>query len=140
MTGIILLVIRTALALAIYAFLGWALITIWQGIRQQKKSCEEQQTPEISLAIHGVEGIQTRAYKGTEVVIGRDPTCECKLTSEMVSARHARFSFHHGQWWLEDMRSTNGTVLNGEPVFTSIVVVPGDMIYCGDVQIDILEE
>jgi hypothetical protein len=49
MTGIILLVIRTALALAIYVFLGWALITIWQDLRQQKKNHKDQQTPEICL-------------------------------------------------------------------------------------------
>lgn len=140
MTGIILLVVRAALALAIYVFLGWALITIWQGIRQQKKFFEEQQALEIRLAIHGSEGIQKHTYKGIEVVIGRDPACECKLTSETVSARHARFSFHHNQWWLEDLKSTNGTILNEEPILTSIVVVPGDIIHCGDVQIDILEE
>jgi hypothetical protein len=140
MTGIILLVIRTALALAIYVFLGWALITIWQDLRQQKKNHKDQQTPEICIEVHIGEDIQKHLYKGTEVVIGRDPTCECKLPSETVSARHARFSFHHGQWWLEDMNSTNGTLLNEEPLSTSIVVVPGDMIHCGDIQINILEE
>jgi pSer/pThr/pTyr-binding forkhead associated (FHA) protein len=38
------------------------------------------------------------------------------------------------------MKSTNGTILNGEPLFTPVVVVPGDIIHCGDIQIDILEE
>jgi pSer/pThr/pTyr-binding forkhead associated (FHA) protein len=140
MTGIILLVVRAALALSIYVFLGWALLTIWQDIRQQKKFSEEQQIPEIRLAIHSGEDIQKHTYKGTEVVIGRDPSCECQLPSETISARHARFSFHHGQWWLEDMKSTNGTILNEDPLFTSVVVVPGDVIQCGDVQINILEE
>ena len=140
MTGIILLVVRAALALVIYIFLGWALISIWQDLRQQKKFGEEQQTPEICLEVHTGEGIQKHTYKGTEVVIGRDPACECKLSSETVSARHARFSFHHSQWWLEDMKSTNGTILNAEPLSTSVVVVPGDIIYCGDIQINILEE
>jgi pSer/pThr/pTyr-binding forkhead associated (FHA) protein len=140
MTGIVLLFVRTALTLAIYAFLGWALITIWQGLRQQKKLFEEKQPPEINLEIHLGEDIQKHTYKGTEIVIGRDPSCECSLPSNTVSARHARFSFHHGQWWLEDMKSTNGTILNAETVSTSVVVVPGDMIYCGDIQINILEE
>ena len=140
MTGIVLLVVRTSLALGIYVFLGWALITIWQDLRQQKKIFEGQQTPEIRLEVHSGKNIQKQIYKGTEVVIGRDPACECKLSSETVSAEHARFSFHHGQWWLKDMNSTNGTILNEEPLTTSVVVVPGDEIFCGDVQINILEE
>ena len=140
MTGIILLVIRTALAISIYAFLGWALVTLWQDLRQQKKTIENQNTPKIRLEIQIGEDIQKHTFQGTEIIIGRDPSCECSIPSETVSAQHARFSFHHGQWWLEDLKSTNGTRLNQEILTTSVVVIPGDEINCGDVQLNILEE
>ena len=144
MTGTVLLIVRTALAIALYIFLGWALITLWRDIRkQQKDSIVSQQPPEIRLEIQmGEDGedIHNRAYQGAEITLGRDPACECTLSSEAVSARHARFSFHHGQWWLEDLKSTNGTFLNGEAVITSVVTTAGDQIRCGEVFITITDE
>ena len=140
MTGMILLLIRAILALTLYAFLGWAFITIWRDLRQQKTTVQNQQLPEINLHIQNGEEVVNQLFQGTEVTLGRDPTCECTLISETVSARHARFTYHHGQWWLEDLNSTNGTIINGQPLTTAIVVIPGDQIHCGDIQINILEE
>ena len=140
MTGIFLLLIRTTLAVALYAFLFWALITIWRDLRQQKTYDQSQQPPEIHLQIQNGEDIQKRIFQGTEIILGRDPTCECTLPSDTVSARHARFTHHHGQWWLEDLKSTNGTVINGEILVTAVVVIPGDQISCGEVEIIILQE
>jgi pSer/pThr/pTyr-binding forkhead associated (FHA) protein len=140
MTGILVLIARTALAIIIYIFLGWALITLWQDLRKQKKSIESQQPPEIWLTIRVGEIIQNRQFRGTEILLGRDPICECILPSDTVSARHARLSYHHGQWWLEDLKSTNGTVLNGDPIQVPVVVVPGDQIRCGEVFLSIPKE
>ena len=140
MTGVILLLIRTILALMLYAFLGWAFITIWRDLRKQKTAIQNQQLPEIRLLIQNGEEVVDQLFRGTEITLGRDPTCECTLISETVSARHARFTFHHGQWWLEDLQSTNGTIINDQPLTTAIVVIPGDQIHCGDIQINILEE
>ena len=140
MTGVILLLIRAILALTLYAFLGWAFITIWRDLRQHKTTVQNQQPPEISMQIKNGEDIVNQLFQGTEITLGRDPSCECALISETVSARHARFTYHHGHWWLEDLQSTNGTIINGQPLTTAIVVIPGDQIRCGDIQISILEE
>ncbi|MFN2151813.1 MAG: FHA domain-containing protein [Anaerolineales bacterium] len=140
MSGIALLIARTLLAVILYTFLGWALFTLWQSLRQQKKTIENQQPPEIWLVIKMEGSTQNRQFRGSEITLGRDPTCECALSSETVSARHARFSFHHAQWWLEDLKSTNGTFLNGDPIQTPVVVVPGDQIRCGEVILNIPEE
>lgn len=140
MTGVILLLIRAILALTLYVFLGWAFITIWRDLRQQKVTIQNQQPPEISLQIQNGEEVVEQLFRGSEITLGRDPACECTLISETVSARHARFTFHHGQWWLEDLQSTNGTIINSQPLTTAIVVIPGDQIHCGDIQINILEE
>jgi pSer/pThr/pTyr-binding forkhead associated (FHA) protein len=140
MTGVILLLIRAILALTLYAFLGWAFLTIWRDLRHLKTTIQNQQPPEISLHIQNGEEVVNQLFRGTEVTLGRDPTCECTLISETVSARHARFTYHHGQWWLEDLQSTNGTIINGQLLTTAIVVIPGDQIHCGDIQINILEE
>jgi pSer/pThr/pTyr-binding forkhead associated (FHA) protein len=140
MAGSILLIVRTVLAATLYVFLCWVLFTLWQDMRQQKKSIESQQPPEIWLTIQTGDTTQSRQFRGNEITLGRDPTCECILFSETVSARHARLAFHHSQWWLEDLKSTNGTYLNQNIVETVVVVVPGDQIRCGEVLVSILEE
>ena len=140
MTGVALLLIRITLVLTLYTFLCWAFITIWRDLRQQKISDQNQRLPEIHLQIKHGEEIESRVFQGSEITLGRDPACECILPSETVSARHSRFSFHHGQWWLEDLKSTNGTFINGDILNTAIVVIPGDQIRCGDIDIIIQEK
>jgi pSer/pThr/pTyr-binding forkhead associated (FHA) protein len=140
MTGALLLIIRVALVVTLYVFLGWALITLWQGLREQKRTSKNQQTPKIWLKVQIGESIQHHQIRGREIIFGRDPTCECVLPSDTVSARHARLSFRHAQWWLEDLQSTNGSFLNGETVTVPVVVAPGDQIRCGEVLLSIPEE
>ena len=140
MSGIVVLILRSLTTLALYLFLGWSLLTLWKDLRQQQKTDPNQQAPGIYLQFEIDEQLQARRYPGPEIILGRDPTCDCTLVSETVSARHARISFHHKQWWLEDLGSTNGTFLNQELVEVPTVIVPGDQIHCGDVPISLTHE
>lgn len=140
MTGVVLLLIRVLLVVVLYGFLFWALVTIWRDLRQKKAAIQNQKPVEIRMQITSGDDIQKKIFQESEVTLGRDPANECVLPSETVSARHARFTHHHGQWWLEDLKSTNGTLINGEILTTAVVVIPGDRITCGDVEIMLLEE
>ena len=140
MTGLFLLLIRALLALALYAFLCWALITVWKDLRVNRISAKGQKPRAIWLEVQTGDQIQNQVFRGDEITLGRDPACDCILLSETVSAYHARFTYHHSQWWLEDLKSTNNTFINGEIVTTPVVVIPGDQIRCGDVKILILEK
>ncbi len=51
-----------------------------------------------------------------------------------TSARHAELRFERGRWWLRDLGSSNGTLLNDEPVRTVMAVRPGDVLQCGRVR------
>jgi pSer/pThr/pTyr-binding forkhead associated (FHA) protein len=73
-----------------------------------------------------------RRFSQPEVMIGRDPKCDLSMTDEALSAHHARLTHHHGQWWLEDLNSTNGTFLNHEILKTPAVVISGDKFKCGN--------
>lgn len=140
MTGTLLLLTRTALVALLYVFLGWALITVWQSLRAQKKNIPHQSPSEVWLTAQIGESLQKHPLRGKEIILGRDPTCDYPLPSETVSAQHARLSFHHGQWWLEDLQSTNGSLLNGERVEVPVVVTVGDQIRCGEVLLKIENE
>jgi pSer/pThr/pTyr-binding forkhead associated (FHA) protein len=133
MTGIILLGLRVLAAIALYAFLGWALFLLWQSLRREALEIATRQVTPLDLLVASQADENTLLhFTSGEVVIGRDSDCECKLTHGTVSARHARLTFHHAQWWLDDLQSTNGTKLNGEKLQTPTVVVNGDTIQCGE--------
>lgn len=68
----------------------------------------------------------------THVVLGRSPDLKLTLDHHTVSRRHAEvFCDPFGRWWIRDLGSTNGTVLNGEDI-TERVLQPGDFISIGD--------
>lgn len=133
MSGPVLLLVRIALAVSLYAFLGWGLWLLWRDLRRQSRALGEPVHPALLLALK--EGAQPAMYRFTaaEITIGRDSTCECRLDTPTISARHARLSYHHGQWWVEDLHSRNGTFLNDESVRNQVVITSGDSLRCGSV-------
>ena len=48
-----------------------------------------------------------------ELLLGRDPDCDIVLADPTVSRQHARLVFRGGGWVIQDLRSTNGIILNG---------------------------
>jgi pSer/pThr/pTyr-binding forkhead associated (FHA) protein len=53
------------------------------------------------------------------------------ISDEFASSRHARFQIAHGLWYLEDLRSTNGTWLNGRRIHAPQRLKKGDKIRVG---------
>jgi pSer/pThr/pTyr-binding forkhead associated (FHA) protein len=51
-----------------------------------------------------------------EAVLGREPGLGVALPVEGVSRRHARIKWDGKSHWIEDLRSTNGTFVNGKAV------------------------
>jgi pSer/pThr/pTyr-binding forkhead associated (FHA) protein len=137
MSAIILLILRFALAASLYVFLGWALITIWRGMKSQEAQLAVSQAVPIRLTFLEEEEVKEILLAKSEVVLGRDPGCDCILNDKTVSNKHTRLSFHHQLWWLEDLGSTNGTFLNQEPISSPMVVTNGDKISCGKVVLTI---
>ncbi|RPI93781.1 MAG: FHA domain-containing protein [Chloroflexi bacterium] len=133
MTATIVLILRLLLAVALYAFLGWALWTLLQEFKQQGDKLAVQRKPAITLYIRIDSGKENvRRFLQPEIMIGRDPNCDLAIIDEALSAHHARLTHHHGQWWLEDLDSTNGTFLNREKLNTPAVVITGDKFKCGN--------
>jgi pSer/pThr/pTyr-binding forkhead associated (FHA) protein len=133
MIATLVLILRLTLAIALYAFLGWALWTLLQELRQQGDKLARQKMPAISVHIKMEQGQESvRRFLQPEIVIGRDPGCDLSMMDEALSAHHARLAHHHGQWWLEDLNSTNGTLLNRERLTTPAVVITGDEFKCGN--------
>ncbi len=87
----------------------------------------------LSCTLVGTEGI----FRGRELVlppgsgtIGRGSECDIVLDAPDISRRHARTIWRSGMARLEDMNSTNGTFLNGDPIRIADMV-DGDEIQFG---------
>ncbi len=136
MSGPLVLGLRILLTVSLYAFLGWAFLSLWRDIRLQGSLLSTRKIPPISLTIaHGTALPQVRNFAQAEVTIGRDPACECQANDEAISARHAKLSYHHNQWWVEDLQSTNGTFLNDDRIYTPTVIISGDELRCGKINL-----
>ena len=135
MNGVVLLIIRILAAGILYIFLGWAVWLIWQDIRRESLSLTNTIQPTLSLITKSADGEISRKFHSKEILIGRDAICDLRLEDQTISARHARLTFRQGQWWLEDLQSKNGTLLNLEALSTPVVVTTDDKIQCGQVEI-----
>jgi pSer/pThr/pTyr-binding forkhead associated (FHA) protein len=137
MSGPVLLVLRVLLAASLYTFLGLALYLLWRDLLQQSKLASSRQPPVLTLIqITDMDPVPLR-YTVPEIIIGRDPVCDCVLDESTVSAQHTRLSFRQGHWWVEDLHSTNGTFLNQEPVTSPLVITSGDELRCGQATLTI---
>ncbi len=140
MSALLVLIFRGFMAVCLYGFLIWAIYTIWVDLQTQIAVLQSRKTPVLSLAVTNMLDDQSSSFSIPEIVIGRSPTCAYIIHNETVSSTHARLTYHHDQWWLEDLRSTNGTFLNDEKVSTAIVVMNGDELRCGQVNIRVAIE
>jgi hypothetical protein len=88
-----------------------------------------------------VDGSGTSVAQGTvfpllhDSLIGREAGLPVALDDPRVSARHAELSYRHDQWWLRDLGSSNGTLLNGQPVRSVVAVRSGDVLQCAAVRL-----
>ena len=67
---------------------------------------------------------------GGECVVGRHPTVDFVLDDKLASRRHFRVFPAQGAWVVEDLGSTNGTVVNGQRV-QRVGLRDGDVISVG---------
>jgi len=65
-----------------------------------------------------------------QITIGRDSSCDFQISERNVSRVHCRVTRHAEAYWLEDLDSTNRTVLNGSAVEQALLS-DGDQVRVG---------
>lgn len=65
------------------------------------------------------------------VYIGRAKECTVRLDAQEISGRHARVGYEGGQFWIEDLGSTNGTFIKGQQVSGRSNFSPGSSVQLG---------
>ena len=84
------------------------------------------------MVVIGGAGLGRRLKLDSEpITIGRDPACDMALSSPDVSRRHCRLQLVAGEVFVTDLRSTNGTYVDGKRIDDSTLLPDGSILEIG---------
>lgn len=117
---------------------GWAAAPVGSAAetvaRPDWGSRANRQAPPVGALVL-VEPVQDRGRSfpvGDELTIGRSTRCGVSMPNDsFISSVHARVWRQDGQVWVEDIGSTNGTLLNGNNLARPSPIHPGDRLQVG---------
>src|SRR5699024_4966929 len=73
----------------------------------------------------------------TPILIGRAPECTLVLDDDYASNRHARVFPRDGEWMVEDLGSTNGTLVSDRRIEGTVPFRPGAQVRIGRTVIEL---
>jgi pilus assembly protein CpaF len=87
----------------------------------------------FTIVISEKGGAERReTFEKTEITVGRVQGNDLMLPKGNVSKHHARLLCRDGRFIVTDLKSTNGTYVNGRKTSQATIVREGDKIYIGD--------
>ncbi len=131
MIPILVLFLRILLVVALYAFLAWAMITLWKDLKFQSEIIAQKKIPVLTIIMDGDPQAEKQIFSQNEIIIGREESCDIFLNDQAISSKHARLIHRNMHWWIEDLNSTNGSFLNDERVESPAILINGDEIRIG---------
>lgn len=134
-----LLALRILTSLILLGFLGAVFVVLWRDYRAAAEVATGVRRRRGRLLV--IASDDEAAERGASypllpmTSLGRAPTNTIVIDDVYCSQEHALVIWRGGQWWLEDRNSSNGTLLNGDPVREPVVISSGDVIGVGHVQL-----
>jgi hypothetical protein len=93
-----------------------------------------QGSPTFSLTVQSgpQAGLTFELHSGVNSA-GRDPGNDVYLTESSISRSHAQIGVEPEGVWIRDLRSTSGTLVNGQRVSGTAWLQPGDVVQLGGI-------
>lgn len=100
--------------------------------QEQDKSSIEHYFGKLLITRNGIE---IKTYNITaDTIIGRDSACTLQLEYKSVSRKHTKITIDSfGHCFVENLSSTNPTIINNEKVIAPIRLRESDKIRIGDI-------
>jgi len=128
--------LKIALLALLYLFFARVLWAVWSEVRLptaagsggvgqlRRRAAKSGAVPRaVALLPSKLLMVEPAAMRGAnvsldgDVVVGRAGECDITLPNDpYTSTKHARFFERDGAWWVEDLGSTNGTLVNAERI------------------------
>ena len=138
-----------------FGFLAVLFLFLFWVTRSSLKDLRGTATPGLETGYHevtgGVEPAGTDAFLVVKqggglnegehfdlfggVSLGRSADADIRLDDRYASGIHARVFNRSGAYFVEDMNSTNGTLLNSRDLHGEAELTPGDVIRIGDTEL-----
>lgn len=116
-------ILKYGLVIVVYIFIFSVVKLVYMDIadtRRMNKS-EEDGLGYLKL-VNLRRELSFKVYESYSVqestVIGRSKKCDVYIPDPYLSKQHARIFFKDAEFYIEDLESTNGTLLNGKTVGT----------------------
>jgi len=131
---ITLLVGRILLILLLFLFL-FAVLRTGVGLVKGQTRKGERWTIAVERGPRELRGVKLPL--NGPLVVGRSPGSDIVINADYVSGRHARFALFSEALVVEDMGSTNGTLVDGKRIAAPTPLEPGSLVSIGDVTLRI---
>ena len=115
MIDVVLLIVRLLFVALLYLFL-FALMKSGIGLVRGQRKKERTWNLSVERGPKELRGVSI-VVRGP-VIVGRNPGADIVIGAGYVSGRHARFSLMGQNLFIEDLGSTNGTLVNGAEIAT----------------------
>lgn len=132
MIDVVLLAGRLLFVALLYLFL-FAIMRTGIGLVRGQRKKDRAWSVSVERGPKELRGISI-VVRGP-VIVGRSPGADIVIGAGYVSARHARFTLMGQNLYVEDLGSTNGTLVNGERIETPCALRNNDVVNVGDVAI-----
>ena len=94
---------------------------------------ENNNSPAMLVVVRDPQKGATFPLRLPDTSIGRGSSNDIVFNDPLVSHAHAVISFGSGRFWIEDLESTNGTLVNGEKISEKTMLKNGYLIKIGSI-------
>ncbi|MGB9792636.1 MAG: FHA domain-containing protein, partial [Thermacetogeniaceae bacterium] len=127
-----------ALRYAVLAVLCAFFVALLLYLKHENLTEAKDAGPFLEVCASGMSSVDIgkRWYVGDSILIGRGLDCAVKLPDPYVSHHHARIFKAFDVYMVEDLRSKNGTFLNGRRVVAPEPLKKGDRLKIGETVVE----
>ena len=129
MIDLVLFVGRILLVVVLYIFL-FAVMRTGVGLVKGQRKDAAIWSVDVEKGVRSLRGLHVDILG--PVVIGRAPSSDIVIDEPYVSSSHARFTLQGPALVLEDLGSTNGTMVNGHLIEQPVTLREADEVQVGD--------